>query len=80
LADVDTPATVLGEEELGGLERILSSTSDDGERARIVTRLQALLAQVNGAGREHEGGDTLKKIRSATADEIFELIDQGLEG
>jgi acyl transferase domain-containing protein/NADPH:quinone reductase-like Zn-dependent oxidoreductase/NAD(P)-dependent dehydrogenase (short-subunit alcohol dehydrogenase family)/acyl carrier protein len=72
-------AGALGEEELSGLGRILSSTTDEGERTRIAARLQALLAQVSDAERPPDGEATLEKIRSATAQEIFDLIDQELD-
>ncbi|WP_267975650.1 type I polyketide synthase, partial [Streptomyces lomondensis] len=65
--------------ELDRLERALGAVaSDDADRAVVTDRLRGLMSAWNGGGTEAEapGGQDLE---SATADEIFDLLDEELE-
>jgi acyl transferase domain-containing protein len=63
------------EAELMELERMLSALSADGTaRAKITARLQTLLSRLSSA--ETSAGDD--DMRSATAEEVFDLIDREL--
>jgi pimaricinolide synthase PimS1 len=64
------------EAELAELERRLSSIAADAAgRAQVTARLQALLSGLQA--RERAPGDD-EDVRSATADEVFDLIDREL--
>jgi acyl transferase domain-containing protein/NAD(P)-dependent dehydrogenase (short-subunit alcohol dehydrogenase family) len=64
--------------ELDRLELALPSlTTADGQRARIVARLQTLLARLSDAEAEDHIDD--EDLRSASNEEIFSLIDRELE-
>ncbi|MFJ4001729.1 SDR family NAD(P)-dependent oxidoreductase, partial [Streptomyces parvus] len=65
--------------ELDRLERALVAVaSDDADRAAVTDRLRGLMSAWNGGGTEADapGGQDLE---SATADEIFDLLDEELE-
>ncbi|KMS65712.1 hypothetical protein ACH49_30590, partial [Streptomyces leeuwenhoekii] len=65
--------------ELDRLDRALGAVaSDDADRAVVTDRLRGLMSAWNGGGTEAEapGGQDLE---SATADEIFDLLDEELE-
>ncbi|MFJ5193683.1 type I polyketide synthase [Streptomyces sp. NPDC088394] len=65
--------------ELDRLERVLAAVaSDDADRAAVTDRLRGLMSTWNGGGTEADasGGQDLE---SATADEIFDLLDEELE-
>ncbi|MGH2879414.1 MAG: type I polyketide synthase, partial [Solirubrobacteraceae bacterium] len=66
------------EREIGKLERLLSAhLADAPDRARIATRLEALVTVAsggNGAALGEDNGD----LDGATDDELFELIDREL--
>jgi hypothetical protein len=69
------------ETELAELERRLYSiTADDAGRAQVTARLRAFLSSLSdqggGAGDRSAGEDD--DVRSATAEEVFELIDMEL--
>nr|WP_304610819.1 SDR family NAD(P)-dependent oxidoreductase [Salinispora sp. H7-4] len=69
------------EAELARLEALMDDTvPDEGERGRITVRLQALMSRWNAtygaAGAEPAAGD----LTSATADELFEILDDELQG
>lgn len=69
--------------ELDRLELALASMSaEDAERVGVTARLRALLAgwdaRAQPLGDRPEGGDD--DVRSATAEEVFELIDSELGG
>jgi acyl carrier protein len=68
------------DEHFGRLEAILDSLPADGdEREHVTVRLQALAAKLKPNGREGDGPTaTAESIRSATGDELFELIDTQL--
>ncbi len=63
------------ERELAELERRLAAiAADDAARTTLAVRLQAFLAGLNGAA--GAAGD--EDVRSATAEEVFDLIDREL--
>jgi acyl carrier protein len=63
------------EERLDALEElVVEASGDEDARARVDERLRALLARLTPKDDE----DTADRIRSATADELFELIDQDM--
>jgi polyketide synthase 12 len=67
------------EVELDGLELALGALVDEQERARAVTRLQALAGRFADNG---EAGHTVAvadQIHAATDEEIFGFIDNELE-
>ncbi len=75
-------------EELGMLESAVVATQmDDGERAEVKERLDALIAQLGDAGLSGEAGEErhseeesplAQEIQAATADELIDLIDAQL--
>jgi NAD(P)-dependent dehydrogenase (short-subunit alcohol dehydrogenase family)/acyl carrier protein len=67
----DDQATVSLDEELDRLHALFPA--GDGERHRIATRLQALVAELTGVT---VSGGVAEKIGVATDDEIFEFIDK----
>ncbi|WP_369172974.1 type I polyketide synthase [Streptomyces sp. R28] len=65
--------------ELDRLERALAGVpSDDSDRAAVTDRLRGLMSAWNGGGTDADapGGQDLE---SATADELFDLLDEELE-
>ncbi len=67
---------ISAEAELADLERRLSAIASDASgRATVAARLQAFLAGL--AGQEGVPGED-EQLRSATAQEVFELIDRDL--
>ncbi|MGP9017964.1 type I polyketide synthase [Streptomyces sp. BR1] len=65
--------------ELDKLESILSTVgSDDVERAGITARLRDLLAKWNETHSAQDSAAQEREIQSATADEIFDLLDDEL--
>jgi polyketide synthase 12 len=74
-----SPAAASVDTELGKLERTLASIASEGaERARIVTRLQAFISQLDDAPQANGGVAVAETIRSATADEVLDFIDREL--
>jgi pimaricinolide synthase PimS2 len=73
----DTTTVLPTAAELDRLELALTSrTSDDSGRARIVLRLQSLLAKLDPGRAEDDGvADTLA---DASDDELFDLVDNDL--
>jgi polyketide synthase 12 len=66
-----------GEAELDRLERVLPAiASDDGERARITARLQALLSDLSRSEQGEGGVAVAQKIDSASDDELFRYLDE----
>jgi acyl carrier protein len=62
--------------EIDGLERRISSMdADETERRRLSTRLQALVSRLDDAHPSRNDATVSERIDSATADEMFELID-----
>jgi polyene macrolide polyketide synthase len=69
-------AAISTEGEITELERRLSViASEDAGRATVIARMQALLAELT-AGAQASAED--EQLRSATAQEMFELIDRDL--
>jgi acyl transferase domain-containing protein/acyl carrier protein len=67
------------DEGLDRLETLLSGApAGAGEQARVKTRLRSLLARLTDDMQPHEEAVTAESINSATADDIFELIDKQL--
>ncbi|MFG2994798.1 type I polyketide synthase [Streptomyces sp. NPDC048257] len=65
--------------ELDKLESILSTVGpDDVERAGITARLRDLLAKWNETHSAQDSAAEEREIQSATADEIFDLLDEEL--
>ncbi|MEU9015396.1 type I polyketide synthase [Streptomyces sp. NPDC048479] len=65
--------------ELDKLESILSTVGpDDVERAGITARLRDLLAKWNETHSAQDSAADEREIQSATADEIFDLLDDEL--
>jgi acyl carrier protein len=76
LATGGAPTGVSVETEMAELERRLSAiAADDAGRAMLTGRLEAFLAGLNG-GRGAMDDD--EDVRSATAEDVFELIDREL--
>ncbi len=73
------------EGKLAGLERALTSLGDEVERRRAMARLRAFLAGLEGEDRgslprqEQNGVAIVERMRTASDDELFNLIDQELE-
>ena len=65
--------------ELDTLQATLSTVgSEEGERRRIATRLQALLDELR-APAAADGVAVAERIRSASAEDVFDFIDRELE-
>jgi acyl transferase domain-containing protein len=76
LAWRDESSTVTLEDELVELERRLAAIATDAaRRSTLATRLRAFLSDLDGE-RAAVNGD--EDVRTATADEVFELIDREL--
>ncbi|MFP3989458.1 SDR family NAD(P)-dependent oxidoreductase [Streptomyces sp. E11-3] len=68
------------EADIARLESGLASlTPDEDEHARIAGQLRALVAAWTERNRPAGGGDDSADVKSATADEIFSLLDDELE-
>ncbi len=66
-----------GEIECDRLESVLPAiASNDGERARMTARLQALLSKLDRSQREDGGVVVAQKIDSASDDELFRYLDE----
>jgi hypothetical protein len=73
--DGTSPAT-LALEEISRLERLVPNVApDDGVRADLTIRVRALLAALEG-GQAMTAPD--EDLHAATAENIFELLDQEL--
>jgi acyl transferase domain-containing protein len=66
--------------ELDRVEELLASVGDGEERERVDARLRALLAKLAAGDGDGERELTAEQIESASADEIFQLIDEQLGG
>jgi acyl transferase domain-containing protein/NADPH:quinone reductase-like Zn-dependent oxidoreductase/acyl carrier protein len=77
VGDVAEPRPAI-DGELDRLETMLSSIAADDEKERVRARLRSLLAGLAADGQADGEGVTAERIESATADEIFELIDKEL--
>jgi acyl carrier protein len=65
--------------ELGQLEAtITASTMDDGERAAIQARLQALIVQLSDLQPSQTDVTVAEEIGSANADQVIDFIDKQL--
>ncbi|EDX25146.1 hypothetical protein SSAG_04919 [Streptomyces sp. Mg1] len=65
--------------ELDKLESLLSAIApDDAERAGITTRLRDLLAKWNDTHSAQDSAAEERDIQAATADELFDLLDDEL--
>jgi NADP-dependent 3-hydroxy acid dehydrogenase YdfG/acyl carrier protein len=70
--------SALALEEISKLERIIPNVpSDDGARADLAIRVRALLAALDSRHDTATGNDDLE---AATAEDIFQLLDQEFEG
>jgi acyl carrier protein len=79
LAEVaGAPARAPIDEGLDRLEALVGAIDGDEQRASVDARLRSLLAALAGDQRT-DGDDTIERIQSATADEIFDLIDDGMK-
>ncbi|MDX5453273.1 MAG: hypothetical protein LPK27_11070, partial [Rhodococcus sp. (in: high G+C Gram-positive bacteria)] len=65
---------------VAGIDRLRAAVAelgaDDEARAAVARRLEALLADLEGA--EGSRADTVGRIHAATGDEILDIIDRGL--
>ncbi|MFD7659533.1 phosphopantetheine-binding protein, partial [Actinosynnema sp. NPDC059797] len=79
IGEVETSPSV--ESELARLELLVDSASpDEEERARVESRLRALLARWSASGEpEDAASDSDAGLDSVTADELFDLLDEELE-
>jgi pimaricinolide synthase PimS1 len=66
------------DEEFDRLEAIFIPLEDDGKRTQVKERLRLLLAKVDGDASTKESAVDVERIKSATIDEMFELIDEKL--
>jgi acyl carrier protein len=65
--------------ELDKLENDLSATDiDQGTRIRITLRLEALLSKWKGHQEPNDGNTVVKKLQSATPEEVLRFIDNEL--
>jgi acyl carrier protein len=65
--------------ELDKLESMVSAIAA-GERARVATRLEGLLAKLKTAEAQVDDGAAAPELGQATAEELFELIDTEFGG
>jgi acyl transferase domain-containing protein len=72
------PAGALAEGELIKFEQMLSVLEDDNERARVASRLRALLVRVESDGSSQHGVVVAEQIQEASDEEIFGFIDSEL--
>jgi len=80
LTDVlpDTPSL---EAELARFEALMDDTvPDEGERGRITVRLQALMSRWNATYGAAGAEPAPRDVTSATADELFDILDDELQG
>jgi acyl transferase domain-containing protein/acyl carrier protein len=71
------PAGTAAIEEISKLEKIVANiAADDDARAGLTIRMRALLAALEGTPQAAAGGDD--DLAAATAENIFELLDQEL--
>ncbi len=72
--DTKAPPPVLA--ELTRLESALATVAtDDTVRAAVITRLRDVLAKWADAGERPDDADVAGKLRTATAEEVFDFID-----
>ncbi|WP_165036575.1 acyl carrier protein, partial [Candidatus Protofrankia californiensis] len=72
--DTKAPPPVLA--ELTRLESALATVATDGTvRAAVITRLRDVLAKWTDAGERPDDADVADKLRTATAEEVFDFID-----
>ncbi|MFE2546305.1 type I polyketide synthase [Actinacidiphila glaucinigra] len=77
LVGEDTTPALPALAEIDKLEFLLSSVPEDtAERARVTARLESLLANWNRAEREAIGEDEDSEIASASADDLFDIINK----
>ncbi|MFF3735016.1 SDR family NAD(P)-dependent oxidoreductase [Streptomyces sp. NPDC002476] len=76
-APVDIEAEVMRLETLLGTA-LESTALDDDRRARVATRLRALTARWDDPDPTTDGTDAGKGLESATADELFGILDEEL--
>ncbi len=72
--DTKAPPPVLA--ELTRLESALATVATDGTvRAAVIIRLRDVLAKWTDAGERPDDADVADKLRTATAEEVFDFID-----
>jgi acyl carrier protein len=77
LSELASAGDVSVDAGLDTLERTLASlAADDTRRVRIAERLRAIVEGLGGQGGQSK--DLVEQIASASADEVFELIDSEL--
>ena len=77
VGDVAAPRPAI-DEELDKVDAMLGSMAAGDEKERIRARLRSMLAKLMADGQGDGEAVTADRIESATADEIFELIDKEL--
>jgi pimaricinolide synthase PimS1 len=72
-------AAVTFDAELDSLERLLvSAAADESNRLSIRARLHAILEGLGDSGESEKTATLAEEMRSATADEVFDFIEQEL--
>ncbi|WP_433796197.1 SDR family NAD(P)-dependent oxidoreductase [Actinoplanes sp. CA-252034] len=64
--------------ELDRLEALLTGVADGGERDAVTARLEAMVSRLTGPAPAEDTPDLQNRIASASASEIFDLIDNEL--
>jgi pimaricinolide synthase PimS1 len=78
VADIRTTRPAI-DQELDRLDAMLASiATENSERERIGARLRVLMVRLAGDGRANDNTDASERIQSATADEIYHLLDERL--
>jgi hypothetical protein len=77
VGDVAAPRSPV-DDQLDRLEALLAGLDAGDERERVAGRLRALLGVASPAAPEHEAAAAAERIESASAEEIFDLIDAEL--
>ncbi len=85
LASGDTTPAPSLEGELTTLERAVAVLEDEAERERVTQRLRTLLSGLDRAGQRpssqsaRNGAATIERMREASDEELFDLIDRELD-
>ncbi|MFL5913047.1 MAG: type I polyketide synthase, partial [Gaiellaceae bacterium] len=79
LEQVEPQGSAPVDEHLTKLEAMLDSLpADGGKREEVSLRLQEITAKLGSNGAEEDGTSPAESIRSATGDELYELLDKQL--
>ncbi len=78
VAEGQPTANVPLDADLDKLERMLISVTRDDEQSRIAARLEALVVKLHDRRKPQDNLEVAERMRSATADEVINFIDQEL--